>query len=105
MKEISATELKQWNENKEDFQLVDVRERYEYEISNLSGVLIPMQHITEKLDEIDTDKKVVVMCRSGVRSANAIEYLEKNHGFENLYNLKGGILEYSDKVDSTIVKY
>jgi rhodanese-related sulfurtransferase len=105
MKEISPAELKQWKENKDDFQLIDVRERYEYEISNLEGQLIPMQHITEKLDEIATDKKVVIMCRSGVRSANAVEYLEQHHGFENLYNLDGGILAYSDKIDSTIVKY
>lgn len=105
MKEITPTELKQWKDNKEDFQLVDVRERYEYEISNLEGDLIPMQHIPEKLDEIDKEKKVVIMCRSGVRSANAVDYLEQHHGFENLYNLVGGILAYSDDVDSTVVKY
>lgn len=105
MKEITPTELKQWKDNKEDFQLVDVRERYEYEISNLDGVLIPMQHIPEKLDEIEKEKKVVIMCRSGVRSANAVDYLEQHHGFGNLYNLVGGILAYSDEIDSAIVKY
>jgi len=105
MKEITPTELKQWIDNKEDFQLVDVRERYEYEISNLSGQLIPMQHIQEKIDEISTDKKVVIMCRSGARSANAVQFLETRHGFDNLYNLAGGILAYSDQVDSTIIKY
>ncbi len=105
MKEISPAELKQWIENKEDFQLVDVRERYEYDISNLGGELIPMQYITEKLDDIARDKKVVVMCRSGVRSANAIQYLEQNQGFDNLYNLEGGILAYSDEIDSTVAKY
>ncbi|HKK38243.1 MAG TPA: rhodanese-like domain-containing protein [Cryomorphaceae bacterium] len=105
MREISPKELKQWIDNKEDFQLIDVRERYEYEIANLSGELIPMQHIPEKLDEIATDKKVVIMCRSGARSANAVQHLETHHGFDNLYNLKGGILAYSDDVDSTITKY
>ncbi|MCZ4408235.1 rhodanese-like domain-containing protein [Cryomorphaceae bacterium 1068] len=105
MKEISPAELQQWIENKENFQLVDVRERYEYEISNLGGILIPMQYITEKLEEIAKDKKVVIMCRSGVRSANAIQYLEQNQGFDNLYNLEGGILAYSDEIDSTVAKY
>jgi adenylyltransferase/sulfurtransferase len=105
MKKITPKELKHLIDSKEDFQLVDVRERYEYEISNLDGVLIPMQHIPEKLDEIDKKKKVVIMCRSGVRSANAVDYLEQHHGFENLYNLVGGILAYSDDIDSSIVKY
>lgn len=105
MKEIDSAELKQWIDGNEDFQLVDVRERYEYEISNLDGILIPMQHIPEKIDEIEKEKKVVVMCRSGVRSANAVNYLEQHHGFTNLYNLVGGILAYSDEIDSTIVKY
>jgi len=105
MKEISPLELKQWKEANEPFQLIDVRERYEYELTNLSGDLIPMQHIPEKIDEIATDKKVVIMCRSGARSANAVHYLEQNHGFDNLYNLAGGILAYSDEVDSKVKKY
>jgi len=105
MKTISPSELKQWIDNKEDFQLIDVRERYEYEISNLSGQLIPMQYLSEKLDEIATDKKVVIMCRSGARSGNAVQHLETHHGFDNLYNLTGGILAYSDEIDSTITKY
>ncbi|MCH2216083.1 MAG: rhodanese-like domain-containing protein [Flavobacteriales bacterium] len=105
MKEISPKELKSWMDAKEDFQLIDVRERYEYEISNLDGELIPLQYIPEKLDTIDREKKVVLMCRSGARSENAARYLEQHHGFSNLYNLVGGILAWSDQVDGTVAKY
>ncbi|MEM9052321.1 MAG: rhodanese-like domain-containing protein [Bacteroidota bacterium] len=105
MKDIRPKELKSWIDNKEDFQLIDVRERYEYEISNLDGELMPLQYIPEKLDAIDREKNVVIMCRSGARSENAARYLEEQHGFSNLYNLVGGILAWSDEVDATVAKY
>jgi len=56
-------------------------------------------------DQISRDKKVVVLCRSGIRSAQAIRMLEKQHGFDNLYNLKGGILAWADQIDPSIPKY
>jgi adenylyltransferase/sulfurtransferase len=104
MKEINPTELKAWIDNDKDFQLIDVREPYEYQIANLNGKLIPLQYIPEKIGDIQNDKDVVIMCRSGKRSADAIKYLEQQ-GFENLYNLKGGILAYSDDIDPSIAKY
>jgi rhodanese-related sulfurtransferase len=58
----------------------------------------------EHLDEISKDKKVVVHCRSGKRSATVIQALEQQHGYTNLYNLKGGILAYADDVDPTLTK-
>jgi len=97
MKEISAKELKELIDNKADFTLIDVREEYEYDDANLKGHLIPMGEVAERLSEIPRDKKVVVHCRSGKRSAGVIHMLESQHGYTNLYNLKGGILAYLEE--------
>ena len=105
MKEITVTELKQKFDSKEDFQLIDVREQYEADIAQIGGILIPMGEIMDHISEISRDKTVVVHCRSGKRSAGVIMALEQQHCFTNLYNLKGGILAYSDEVDNTIPKY
>ncbi len=98
MKEISAKELKQLMDDKKDFQLIDVREEYEFDEVNINGELIPMGEVMENIDKISKDKQVVVHCRSGKRSATVISALESQHGFTNLYNLKGGILAYIDEV-------
>lgn len=104
MEEITAKELKKLMDSKEDFQLIDVREQKEFDFANIGGELFPLNTIPQNLDKIAKDKKVVVYCRSGARSANAIQYLEKN-GFKDLFNLKGGILAWSDDVDPSIKKY
>lgn len=98
MKEITAIELKKLIDEKKDFQLIDVREEYEFDEANINGELIPMGVIMDNVDKISKDKQVVVHCRSGKRSATVINALEAQHGFTNLYNLKGGILAYIDEV-------
>lgn len=105
MKSISVLELKSMMDNKEDFQLIDVREPYENEICTLNGILIPMNDIPSEFQQIDKDKKVVVHCRSGKRSANVIQYLEQQHGYTNLYNLEGGILAWIEEVDPSMSSY
>ncbi|UEG53627.1 rhodanese-like domain-containing protein [Mucilaginibacter daejeonensis] len=104
MKEITVEELKSMKEKGEDFQLIDVREDFEYQMSNLDGENIPLGGILIETDKISKDKPVVVMCRSGKRSAMAIMQLEQQ-GFTNLYNLQGGILAWADQVDPTISVY
>ena len=105
VKEISVSDLHEWQENHTDFQLIDVREPYEYEIANLHGELIPLAEVETAIDKIASDKNVVLHCRSGVRSAKAIAALEKKYGFKNLYNLKGGILAWANEIDPTMAKY
>lgn len=105
MKEISVQELKQMKDSGEDFQLIDVRETYEFDICNLGGELIPMGTILDNAARISKDKTVVLHCRSGQRSRTAIQSLEEKFGFRNLFNLKGGILAYADEVDSSLLKY
>ncbi len=91
LKEIDAEIFQKWQSENEDFQLIDVREPYEYEVSNLGGELIPLSNIIKEAHKIDRNRKVVVHCKLGGRSAKAIERLERELGFSNLYNLKGGI--------------
>jgi rhodanese-related sulfurtransferase len=105
MKEITVQEFKEMRDRKQDFQLIDVREEHEFEISNLGGELIPLGTIIQNKEKISKDKKVIIYCRSGSRSGAAVSQLEKQFGFNNLYNLKGGILAYADQVDPSIVKY
>jgi sulfur-carrier protein adenylyltransferase/sulfurtransferase len=95
MKSITVQELKKMMDDQVDFQLIDVREQYEYDEANMGAQLIPMGEVVDRMDEISRDKQVVVHCRSGARSANIINYLE-TQGFDNLYNLEGGIMAWLD---------
>lgn len=105
MKEVTVQELKAMQDKKEDFQLIDIREEYEYDICNLGGQLIPMGDMTDNVDKVSKDKKVVVHCRSGKRSASVIQMLEQQYGFTNLYNLKGGIMAWAEEIDTEMAKY
>ena len=105
MKEITVQELKEKMDNKEDFQLIDVREAYEVEIATIGAEHIPMGEIINRRDEISKDKPVIIHCRSGARSGNVINALEQNFGFSNLYNLKGGILAWANEIDDEIPTY
>jgi sulfur-carrier protein adenylyltransferase/sulfurtransferase len=105
IKEITAKELYDWQVKGEKFQLIDVREPHEYDIVNIGAELIPLTTVSEKADHFARDKKVVVHCKMGGRSAKAIRELEEKFGFDNLYNLKGGILGYIDEVRPELTKY
>ncbi len=104
MKDITPTEYAAWVEAGKPHQLVDVREPFERQIADLGGDGIPLAQVASRADEVRKDVPVVVHCRSGKRSADAIAQLERL-GFDNLYNMTGGILAYSDEVDGTIPKY
>ena len=105
IKEITPQELKQWKEQGEAVQVIDVREPHEYDIVNIGAELIPLGTVSANADKIDKAKKVVVHCKMGGRSAKAIRELEEKFGFQNLYNLKGGILGYIDEVEPQLSKY
>ncbi|MEM1320759.1 MAG: molybdopterin-synthase adenylyltransferase MoeB [Bacteroidota bacterium] len=105
VKEISVQDFQQLQETGADFQLIDVREPYEYDIANLRGKLIPLGQIGGAAALIARDKQVIVHCRSGKRSADAIRELQSLYGFDNLYNLSGGILAYSKEIDQSLPTY
>lgn len=101
--EISPAELKAAQE-KETVFILDVREDYEYEIVNIGGNLIPLNQVVDRQTEIPRDQQVVVMCKAGGRSQKAMDLLKKE-GFDNLINLKGGILAWQKEVDSEMMVY
>ncbi len=105
MREITAQEYKAQIDAGEDIQLIDVREQYEIEIASIGGEHIPLGELIDSVDKISKDKKVIVYCRSGMRAAAAVEILCKDYKLNNVYNLAGGILAYSEEVDSTIPQY
>lgn len=101
MKQITVEELKTWRDNAEDFQLIDVREDYEYEAANIGGEHIPMGDIMVSLDKISKSKKVVIHCKSGRRSEAVSQALIAN-GFDNIYNLEGGIMAWANEIDNSL---
>ncbi|MEX1003620.1 MAG: molybdopterin-synthase adenylyltransferase MoeB [Crocinitomicaceae bacterium] len=105
IKEVDVETLKKWLDSEENIQLIDVREPFEYEIANINGKLIPQNDILEHVEDISSEYKVVIHCRSGKRSADVIELLQSKYGFKNLYNLEGGILAWADRIDKSLPKY
>lgn len=106
IEEITAEELKKWFDEDVDFQLIDVREPFEFEIARIPEArLIPLGEVTARVTEIGDAVPTVVQCKGGVRSAKAIRQL-RDAGFEGrLINLKGGIGAWSETVDPTVPKY
>lgn len=103
--EITPVELKAKIDRGDDFVLVDVREPEEYAICKIPGSkLVPLRTVAERLHELSSADDIVVHCRSGVRSGQAVEFM-KQAGYRKVKNLVGGILRWSDDVDPTVPKY
>lgn len=105
VKSINVKQLDSLIKQKANIQIVDVREAYEYDIANIHGELMPKSEVTNYIQKIAKDKQVVVHCRSGKRSSDVIELLQEKYGFENLYNLEGGILAWAKEIDHTMPTY
>jgi sulfur-carrier protein adenylyltransferase/sulfurtransferase len=106
MQEITATDLKQRLDNGDDIQIVDVREANEVAIARMPNTVhIPLGEVVNRMDEIDPNRETVVHCKGGVRSARAIEALQRSGFKGNLTNLKGGITAWSNEVDPSVPKY
>lgn len=105
--QITPLELKRQMDQGNTPFILDVREPHEWDISNLEhlgAVLIPQGAILERMGELDTAVKMVVYCRTGVRSANVIRELTQ-HGFKKLVNLEGGINRWAQEVDPSLPRY
>ena len=106
MEEITATELKKKFDDKDDFQLIDVRQPDAYAFAKIEGAkLIPLGDIIKRMDELDPSKEVILQCKMGGRSARAIEALRSAGYTGTLKNLRGGITAWSNEVDPKIPKY
>ena len=90
MQSITATALLQKINDKENLQLIDVREPEEHEEFNIGGELIPLGEIAQQVQNIATNKPVIIYCRKGIRSQIAIQRLQQKFPFTNLVNLIGG---------------
>src|SRR5580704_2839442 len=102
--EIAPRDLKSRLDRGDDLFILDVREPHEYQICNLQGTLIPLGELSRRVNELDSSREIVAHCRSGKRSAEAVEFL-RSAGFRKIWNLKGGILAWSDEVDPSVPKY
>jgi molybdopterin/thiamine biosynthesis adenylyltransferase/rhodanese-related sulfurtransferase len=102
--EITPRELKSRLDRGDDLFILDVREPHEYQICNLNGHLIPLGELSRRVHELDSSREIVAHCRTGKRSSDAVDFLRKA-GFRKIWNLKGGILAWSDEVDPTVPKY
>jgi sulfur-carrier protein adenylyltransferase/sulfurtransferase len=101
---ISVEELKQRQDHGDDLFVLDVREPHEYQICNLNGYLIPLNDLPKRVNELDSSREIVAHCRSGARSAKAVEFL-RQAGFTKVRNLSGGILSWAEKIDPKMPKY
>ncbi len=102
--EIQPEELKQRLDRGDDIFLLDVREPHEYQICNLGGFLLPLGDLAKRAGELDRSREMVVHCKSGPRSAQAVEWLQQA-GFRRVRSLAGGINAWSLKVDPRVPRY
>ncbi len=102
--EIQVEELKKRLDAGENLFVLDVREPHEYQICNIGGHLIPLGDLPKRVNELDSSREIVAHCRSGVRSAKAVDFL-RQAGFKKVHNLAGGILAWADRVDPKMPKY
>ena len=102
--QLTVKELKARRDAGDDIFLLDVREPYEVQIAQIGGTVIPQNDVPQRLAEIPRDREIVVHCRSGARSQRIAEFL-KQSGYQNVVNLAGGILAWSDEIDPSVQKY
>jgi adenylyltransferase/sulfurtransferase len=103
--EIEPTEVKAKIDRGDRFVLIDVREPHEYQICRIpEAKLIPLGDLPKRVNELNSADEIVAHCKSGMRSAKAVDFL-KQAGFKKVRNMKGGILAWSDKVDPSVPKY
>ena len=105
IKEIDALTLKKQIDSHADIELIDVREEYEVEICKIKdSTHIPMNQIPNHLNDLDNKKKLIIICKSGVRSYHVCQFLHQE-GFKNIYNLKGGIINWALEIDNSLELY
>src|SRR5437870_2597445 len=102
--EIQVEELKRRLDAGEDVFVLDVRDPHEYQIFNINGYLIPLGDLPKRVHELDSSREIVAHCRSGARSAKAVDFL-RQAGFKKVHNLAGGILAWAERVDPKMPKY
>ncbi len=101
---LSPEQLRELLDTKEDIELLDVREDFEREICHIGGIHIPMRLIAQHVHQLPKEKKLIVYCHYGMRSASVIQFLS-SQGFTRLYNLEGGIDAWAEEIDPEMERY
>jgi rhodanese-related sulfurtransferase len=94
MKSVTPQQLNEWKRLGTSFQLIDIREEHEVAEESMQGLHIPMDEVIARVSELETDKPVVIHCKSGRRSTALVHMLERKFALQNLYTLEGGISAY-----------
>ncbi|QYJ16941.1 putative adenylyltransferase/sulfurtransferase MoeZ [Rubrobacter xylanophilus DSM 9941] len=102
--EITVRELKERLDRGENIKVLDVREPHEYQVANIGAPLIPLNELPERMHELNQNDEIAVHCKTGGRSARAVKLL-RDAGFQNVYNVKGGITAWSEEIDPSVPKY
>ncbi len=103
--QLKPGELKAWFDAKENIQLIDVRENWEHQFAKLeNSELIPLGAFSKYASGLDSTKKIVIYCHHGIRSYQACQYLQ-SLGFNEIFNLDGGIDAWSKEIDNTVPLY
>lgn len=102
---ISVHDLQRKLVQPDSITVLDVREPFEYEIARIEGSkLIPLGELTARLGELKPEREIIALCKSGARSAHAVQLLQ-NAGFKESFNLEGGIDAWADKIDPAMERY
>jgi adenylyltransferase/sulfurtransferase len=102
---ISVAELKQKIDQRSEAMLLDVREPFEYEIARIEGAtLVPLAQLNGRLEELPRDRDIIAICKSGVRSAYAVQLLQLS-GFPRSFNLEGGVDAWAEEIDPSMARY
>lgn len=106
VEEITVQDLKKMKEENQEFFLLDVRQQYEKDLVDIGGSLIPLGELGNRIDELNPHKnqEIIIYCRSGARSAEACRALMAS-GYDNVKNLKGGILKWAQDIDPSLPTY
>jgi rhodanese-related sulfurtransferase len=105
MESMSVVELKKELENGSQTVLLDVRDKWEYDLCHIDGSInICLSDITKRKDELDKQPRTVVICHHGMRSTMAAEHLI-SEGFEQIVNLEGGIDAWASTIDQSMTRY
>lgn len=101
---MTPEELKVRLERGDIIQILDVRENAEWSIANIGGLLIPLNELPMRVEELDKNAEFAVLCHHGMRSSQAVEFL-RGHGFDRIHNIQGGIDAWSITVDPLVPRY
>jgi adenylyltransferase/sulfurtransferase len=105
MNYITVTELKECLTNADTHIVLDICEPYELEICNIGGIMIPMGEVPARATELNNGKTIAVLCKTGRRAEAVANFLQSEHGVENVVVVEGGITAWIEQIDNTLESY